>query len=329
MRPNTPHLVVTTESSICHGGHFIATATLRQTCHGIFHTFIASSLLTNTEHTTASRDLLRRLLAYFLKAFQTDYIANKLPKKGMASKYIGKIPDVFTFDGLLDVFSLCNIMELGNIIHYKTYTDDGLGPIQRQKMIEGRAIARHVRHWVTCMVELHDSHQNPTLRSVEQDLFYPYLASQALALVNYKRRASTADAHGNSDFSLEDLEDKIHRSFSDDSGFMAHYKSSIDPGTFDWTGPPLQVCPTAVDGYQPPGKLTGETQDDRLWRMEHGRILVKKITGAGSSAGKPITLDMDMDTDDPMVEPETDALQSPKHIPSVEPSSSRKRRRIA
>ena len=58
MRPNTPHFVVTPESAICHGGHFYAMSTIRDTIFGIYHMFVASKNITNTEHTQDAHLLL-------------------------------------------------------------------------------------------------------------------------------------------------------------------------------------------------------------------------------------------------------------------------------
>ena len=65
MRPNTPHVVFTAEHLVCLGGHFYATSTLRDTCYGMMHTFIAGSLVTNAQHTKQVFMLLSRLLAFF------------------------------------------------------------------------------------------------------------------------------------------------------------------------------------------------------------------------------------------------------------------------
>jgi hypothetical protein len=69
MRPNTPHVVFTAEHSVCLGGHFYATPTLRDTCYGIYHTFVAGSLVTNAQHTKHAFLLLMRLLAFFENHF--------------------------------------------------------------------------------------------------------------------------------------------------------------------------------------------------------------------------------------------------------------------
>lgn len=65
MRPNTPHVVFTPDHSICLGGHFYATSTLRETLYGTMHSFIAGDLTTNIEHTKDAFMLLSRMVAFF------------------------------------------------------------------------------------------------------------------------------------------------------------------------------------------------------------------------------------------------------------------------
>jgi len=65
MRPNTVHCVFTLESSICYGGHFYATSAIRASCVGVYHSFIAARIVTNTEHENGSWELLRRLVIHY------------------------------------------------------------------------------------------------------------------------------------------------------------------------------------------------------------------------------------------------------------------------
>lgn len=265
MRPNTPHVVMTPEASICHGGHFYASSTLRHTCHGILHTFVACSLLTNTEHTTASRELIGRILFFYYKVFQKDYVAHGPSGKTISPRYRGNIPDIFTFEGLLDVLSLCNLMELGNIIHYKTYTSDGINAEERRKMIAGRACGHQVRKWPAANIEIHHPHETPSLRSLDRDVFYIYLSSQVASLLHYKMRAPASEAQGHVDFSLKDLVAQIRGALGENPHFQACYKPAVDPKTFDWVGPTYRVQP--VEGYREPQILEqgGETPDDLEW----------------------------------------------------------------
>jgi hypothetical protein len=115
MRPNTPHFVITPESAICHGGHFYAMSTIRDTIFGIYHMFVASKSITNTEHTRDSQLLLRRLVVH------AHYVLVKHGSGLDLSTAPPHVPDVFSFDGALDLFMLCVIMELGDLINPLAY----------------------------------------------------------------------------------------------------------------------------------------------------------------------------------------------------------------
>lgn len=69
MRPNTPHLVITPEHAICHGGHFYAMSTIRDTCFGIYHTFVGGTSLTNTEYSLHAQQMLTRMLFFIHNSF--------------------------------------------------------------------------------------------------------------------------------------------------------------------------------------------------------------------------------------------------------------------
>jgi hypothetical protein len=71
MRPNTPYAVLTPTAAICHGGHYLATSCLRQTCCGFLTTFTLSSIpgLTNTEHTSEAQLLFRQMAYFFCDAY--------------------------------------------------------------------------------------------------------------------------------------------------------------------------------------------------------------------------------------------------------------------
>lgn len=71
MRPNSPHLAITPDPSISHGGRFFGTSTIRESCFGVFYTFLFSPKL-DPQHSVDSRTLLRRLLVYYHGILTTD-----------------------------------------------------------------------------------------------------------------------------------------------------------------------------------------------------------------------------------------------------------------
>jgi hypothetical protein len=64
MTSSVPHVVLTIESSICEGGHFFCTQRLSEMAFGIFHTFAASGLLTNTTHLDVLQSLQRMIVSW-------------------------------------------------------------------------------------------------------------------------------------------------------------------------------------------------------------------------------------------------------------------------
>jgi len=65
MRPNTLHAVFTTEHSVCMGGRYISTSTLRDTCYGIFQSFVTKKSSTDNGRFREAFMLLSRILAFY------------------------------------------------------------------------------------------------------------------------------------------------------------------------------------------------------------------------------------------------------------------------
>jgi hypothetical protein len=180
----------------------------------------------------------------------------------ISDDYKGNIPDIFTFEGLLHVLSLCNLMELANVIHYKSYTDEGIGTSERHKMITGQACAQKIRKWLAANVEIHDPHDVSSLRSLDNDVFYPYLAAQ-----------------GHVEFQLKNLVVQIDWAFFQDTQFKAHYDLTLDPKTFNWVGTAYQVQP-----------VKGENFDDCEWLVAQRNLRViggAQVVQDEDKAGQP------------------------------------------
>lgn len=104
---------------------------------------------------------------------------------------VAHVPDVRTFDGILDLFSLCNILEMSNIIHFQTYLSPGLSVTERMGMIQGRKRTREVLGWLFNNYGLDG---DLSLREV----FWKYLTIQLEAL-----RCGKAQAEKNRVYSFE------------------------------------------------------------------------------------------------------------------------------
>ena len=99
--------------------------------------------------------------------------------EGPLKKAIPLVPDVNEFDGLLDIFSLCNVMEASNILHHKSYLKGALTVAERLQMIHGRVIARQILMWIFRNYAFEED------RSMET-FYWRYLAHQLKTLCQIK-----------------------------------------------------------------------------------------------------------------------------------------------
>ncbi|KAF8891503.1 hypothetical protein CPB84DRAFT_1748939 [Gymnopilus junonius] len=103
MRPNTPHYVFTPTPTIAHGGHFLATSTIRQTCYGLIHTTLSGHLITNTTHAEKCRKLLGRLVSFYHEEL-LEVTADPTPDHHLI--------EIGTKKGLIDFLTLYNAVTL-------------------------------------------------------------------------------------------------------------------------------------------------------------------------------------------------------------------------
>ncbi|KAG6875104.1 hypothetical protein C0993_010851 [Termitomyces sp. T159_Od127] len=180
MRPNLPHSVVTPSPTICRGGHFYCVSTIIDSVVGIFHHYVASDTISNTNHALASHNVLTRLLTFYLLVLvdsddETEYDRSH-------------VPDVTSWDGLLTIFHLCNYFELHSAIlgWYFAYNGD----VRAFKAsIRNRARARELIYWFFSSHELEGNDGVITGLEALETLFCRFLAQQASALIYYKKMA--------------------------------------------------------------------------------------------------------------------------------------------
>jgi len=193
MRPNTPHFVVTPDSAICHGGHFYAMSTIRDTIFGIYHMFVASKNITNTEHTKDAHLLFRRLVIY------CHYILiQNQDKQGLPESLKAHVPDVSTFEGVLDLFMLCIVMELGDLVnplaYQKKHQRDHDCDHNHLCTIHACGLARNICRWWRINYMFFDPTDNT---GIDGDIIFEDLFCQHVnTLVVYKRLAEAKDIHG-------------------------------------------------------------------------------------------------------------------------------------
>ncbi|KAF8881118.1 hypothetical protein BD779DRAFT_1675606 [Infundibulicybe gibba] len=176
MRPNTPHAVYTHGHAICHGGHFYATSCLQDTLYSLIHSFVAGSVVTNTEH-RASRQILRRMVQFYHHV-HTNELASSIP---VAEGYQDHMLSLDTSSGVLDLFSICILTEASNILSLETY-EDGMSLEEMRSCVEARQRSRDLISWFFSKYELVRS---GVVLDGYKEVYWRFLARILLGLVKY------------------------------------------------------------------------------------------------------------------------------------------------
>ena len=189
------------------------------------------------------------------------------------------MPDLSTFSGILDLVSLCCLLELGNVLNEWSYT--GGGEKERRRLMYTRQRARKLIHWTFDQWQLLDEQDNP-INAMEQ-FFWPYLAQQARTLLAYKRSATDSGIHHPdipSFCTLKKVRVVIeHSVMSPDLLWKLYSTSNAVDVTFAWTGTWFKVTKianplqrkSANDNYQQINQLSQAIMMNLLMR---GKLLV-------------------------------------------------------
>lgn len=192
MRPNTPHFVLTTESAICHGGHFYAMSSIRDTIFAIYHMFCCSKKITNTEHSKDSHLLILRLVTY------VHHMLVRRDFNPFSSTFPAHIPNVTTLEGTLDLFYLCIMAELGELLHPAAYRklrrNDKELREERLTLIYLRGLSREIQEWWCSHFTFFDP--EPRKIIIGDVVYGELLSHQIKALVIYKQQAHSKKIWG-------------------------------------------------------------------------------------------------------------------------------------
>ncbi|KAF9459884.1 hypothetical protein BDZ94DRAFT_985891 [Collybia nuda] len=258
LRPNTPFLAIMPEPSICHGGRFYAASTIRESCYGVFHTFLYNNTV-DAQHSIDSRKLLRRMLAFCHSTLTSN--DNIIRERNTAH-----VPRIHTFPGLLDLLTLCNIIEMGNILTPKLYTDKDKCNRERHELIEARKLSRTAVDWAFDHYQL--SLKGAIVPKSRQALYWPYLAQQAKALLWYKQQTEKSAPSGglNQTVTYEAVKHAIRCCFRTVVPFWTAWDACPETPSFTWSGPQFDIVrrePTS--GHR---DHDGKTVDDLIWLGE-------------------------------------------------------------
>ncbi|KAF6751269.1 hypothetical protein DFP72DRAFT_1172351 [Ephemerocybe angulata] len=140
IRPLVPFLLISVEDSITHMSHFYTSSTIESSCIG----FIVSSLTLGEsakQSQVAALSLLRRLVHYYHLVYSNELYLSDPARFPHA-------PDIMTFDGLTDIFSISSLFEVINAL-LDTVTD-----LERYLLIEARRLCRRILAWAAAHLAL-------------------------------------------------------------------------------------------------------------------------------------------------------------------------------
>jgi hypothetical protein len=150
------------------------------------------------------------------------------------------LPDLTTFEGILDISSLFCILELGNALSPWAYGEKD--NVEHRRLIYTRKRARILRHWIFSHYQLLD--ESGDLVDYKRAFYWPYLVQQARALVRYKSiQSNDASLRGFKEGYIDTAVQKaVEQSLQHCEELWNIYNGNGDfPNSFSWKGLRFQV----------------------------------------------------------------------------------------
>lgn len=138
-----------------------------------------------------------------------------------------------TFEGVLDLLSLCNLVILGNVLDHRTYSAPNQDPYAEANAVQMKRIEQHdhnaipfeereasvyarglciqMLHWFVAHFEIRDSR---TGKKIDENIAASHLARQAIALQAYKKAATANKIRGAPHCTLSNLKHQIQNALT-------------------------------------------------------------------------------------------------------------------
>jgi hypothetical protein len=143
---------------------------------------------------------------------------------------------------MLDLLTLCNIVEMGNIITPTLYTDKDKCNRERHELIEARKVSRTTVDWLFDHYQL--SLNGSLVPKSRQVLYWPYLAHQAKTLLWFKEQTEKGSAPTSPHqyaCTYEAVKLAIRSCFRTVVPFWTAWDNCRDTQSFAWSGPQFDV----------------------------------------------------------------------------------------
>jgi hypothetical protein len=105
---------------------------------------------------------------------------------------LAHVPDLLTFDGVVDLLSVCNLFEMANALSYEAYTPQNLAEYDRTHFIQARKLCREMVHWASSrLLFVSDTGHDMDLHRLQMR----YLATQSKALTRLRYQLDNVLPH--------------------------------------------------------------------------------------------------------------------------------------
>jgi hypothetical protein len=189
---------------------------MQDTMFGIVNTFTSPDALTNTDHRPHGI-LLRRIAAFY-----HDILVKKRIEDGEYE--LGHVPNLTSFEGVLDLFTFCNLIILANVLDCRTYEPgpggvkdedhdvNGIPAKERYEMAYARGRCWDIFRWFFSKYEIFEKESGLAIDGFTE-VAMRYLSDQGSTILEFKRRAlKSLKAYG-SPFTLKALSQQMKLCF--------------------------------------------------------------------------------------------------------------------
>ncbi|KAF9069558.1 hypothetical protein BDP27DRAFT_1402540 [Rhodocollybia butyracea] len=251
MTSSIPHVVLTIESSICEGSHFFFTQRLSEMAFGIFHTFAASGLLTNTTHSDVLQSLQKMVVSWAesLNRYKEDL---KEAQKTKAKDVIGllMITNIVTFGSILDSRRYLDPTHLtdANLLYHSSLSQSDLASYLFGKTAAAKLLDRVYGEYHLVLVKdgvIQTENQTEDLRSYRN----AFLIQQTKALVFEIKEARADNIEGENKWvSVVKVREAMEENLLDDDEVKALWPSKAEWNELLADG----FTPTPTYSFPPP-----------------------------------------------------------------------------
>lgn len=97
------------------------------------------------------------------------------------------IPSLSTSEGVLDMFSICILTELSNVLSLQTYSEQGMSVSDREHCVQARQRSRDLLDWFFSTYELiRPGVGSPVVIDGKKEVYWPYMVRVVKGLIRYK-----------------------------------------------------------------------------------------------------------------------------------------------